>query len=153
MTSFLLMAALAQAADDPTGGPPSNPNSPDKTTADYLLDLDSDDASDRLLAARVLEGLLKRSLRTVEHARPGSLASDDAKAALVELEERLPSTCSDALSYDNVVAPCAEMLAILAYKPALPLIQAAAEKETRKGVKKRLDAAIELLNSQPDAAP
>ena len=153
MTSFLLWIALAKAADDPMGGAPSNPNSQDKTTSDYLLDLDGDDASDRLLAARVLEGLLKRSMRTIEHAKPGSLASDDAKAAMVELEERIPDTCSDALSYDNVVAPCAEMLAILGYQPALPLIQAAAEKEKRKGVKKRLEAAIELLNGAPPATP
>lgn len=149
----LLLSALALAADDPMGGADSQPSSPDKTTADYLLDLNGDNAGDRLLAARVLEGLLKRSLRVADHAKPGSLASDDARAALVELEERIPETCTDALAYPNVVAPCAEMLALLEVKKALPLIQAAAEKETRKGVKKRLDAAIEMLSTAPEPTP
>lgn len=118
-----------------------------KTTADLLEDLHGDAGPDRLYAARALKSQLKRALRAEAHAPPGSFASDEARSLLVELEERLPPICTEALSSPQVATPCAEMLALLDVTAAVPGIQAALTAETRKGRRTRLSAALAALQA------
>lgn len=151
MISLLLsIFPMVLAMDDPmgTGGTPTATSASDKTTAEYLSDLDGDKPSDRLLAARVLQGQLRRALRTEARGRTGTLAYDDARAVLVEMDQRLPGACMNSLAYANVVAPCAEMLAMLGVVDAVPAIEAVLATETRKGPLRRITAALELLKSQ-----
>ncbi len=116
-----------------------------KSLTDYLTDLESDSDPDRLYAARVLRGELKRVLRTEAKARAGSLASLDARATLIELEERLPRGCRVALQKVNSVAPCADILALLDVKAAVPELQGVLAVEKRKWVRRHLEAALERL--------
>ena len=154
MISLLLsLFPMVLAMDDPmgAGGTPTPSASSDKTTAEYLSDLDGDKPSDRLLAARVLQGQLRRALRTEARGKVGTLAYDDARAALVELEQRLPGACSNALAYANVVAPCAEMLAMLDVFDAIPAIEAVLATETRKGPLRRITEALAMLKEKQTA--
>ena len=146
---FLLVAtpALAQETEDPASSSPQ-PNG-QKSTAQYLTELDGDDAPERLYAARVLRGQLRHSLAVEAHARPGSLASDDARAVLVELIERLPIACTNALAFKNTVASCADVLVMLDARGSLPVLEQTLAGETRKGARKHLEKAIAALTSPP----
>jgi hypothetical protein len=150
---FLFAMAFAQnptgMSDDMMGGGNQPGPSTQKSTADYLMDLDGEDSSDRLLAARVLRGQLRRALKAEDRAREGSLAYDDARSLLVELDERLPEACLNALAYSNVVAPCAEMLAMLEIKEAIPRIEQALALETNKRKRERIEAALAELRALP----
>lgn len=123
-----------------------------KTTADYLHDLEGESAPDRLYAARLLRGLLARALRTEARASPDTIAYDDARALLVELEGRLPTACRTALRYDNAVAPCADILAMLDARSALPALRERLAEEDRKGPRRRLERAIAALEAAETTA-
>jgi hypothetical protein len=116
-----------------------------KSVGDYLADLSSSEDPDRLFAARVLLGELKRNLRIVERARPDSIAHLDAQALLVELEDRLPRGCATAVRFKNTTAACADIFALLGDPTALPALREVLAGETRKGVRKHLEAAIATL--------
>lgn len=145
LLGFLSAAAPARAADTDMGG--STPAQAQKTTAELFSDLPGDNGPDRVYAARALKGQLARAQRAVAHAPEGSLARDDGLATLDEFEARLPEACRAALQFRNVVAPAAEMLAMLGTRDALADIQAAAASETRTGAKRRLDRAIAQLSA------
>lgn len=155
--ALLLLPVLGMAADDPMGmgggNTTENPSTPEKTTADYLRLIDGEDASDRLLSARVLKGQLKRALHKLEHGRPGSLSHDDARALMVELDERLPEACLNALVYSNVAAACSEILAMMEVRAAEGPIGEALSRETRKHAKKRIAAALSIIQALPPEAP
>jgi hypothetical protein len=124
-----------------------------KSLGDYLDDLEDESDPDRLFAARVLQGELARALRTVDRAPEGSLAWLDARALLLELEERLPRACTAAVRFRNTVAPCADILARLEVTTALPALREVRTLETRRAVTKRLDAAIAALEARVPPAP
>ncbi|MSP56388.1 MAG: hypothetical protein EXR69_12415 [Myxococcales bacterium] len=160
LSACLLVAAMgsglshaAPGAVDPDGQSQATGGPPTKTTSQLLSDLGSDNGPNRLYAARALKAQLTRALKLVEHARPGSLAGDEALSILDELDVRLPEQCMAALEHKNVVAPAAEMLMLLGEKDALPAITDAASKEGRKGVLKRLRAAESALLGLPAAEP
>ena len=142
---LLLLLPLPAFAIDQTQ--PEVGSSSTKTTADLLADLHSDGGPDRLYAARALKSQLKRALRVEARGREGSIALDDARSLLVELEARLPEICTDALDAPAVAAPCAEMLALLDVKEAAGAVEAAYTTETRKGPKKRLAEALAELRA------
>jgi hypothetical protein len=142
--------AAALPVDDASGTPtPTNSSANSKTTAEYLSDLGGDNAPERLFAARVLRSQLKTALRTEAHSKPGSFANDEARAALVELSDRIPNACLSVLNEDNVVSPCADMLAMLEVTSALPALERRLAVETRKGPHKHLAAAIATLKALP----
>lgn len=153
---LILLASLCVASAQPSYASTSDPGGPDgessqssgaqqKTTSQLLTDLVSDNKPNRLYAARALKQQLVHARRVVDHGREGSLNHDMALANLDELEARLPEQCLRALDAPNIVAPTAEMLALLGVKEALPKIVEARSKETRKGVVRRLQAAEALL--------
>ncbi len=118
--------AFAQG-HDPTGGGGGDEKagpSPEKTLGDYFQDLDGDNKGDRLAAARVLRGMLRRNLLRVDGGRQGSLAWDEARSALFELETRIPSACLSAIQYDNVIVACADMLVMLGVTEAIEPLRA-----------------------------
>lgn len=123
-----------------------------KSLGDYLADLGGSEDPDRLFAARVLHGELKRALKTEARAKPGSIAQLDARALLVELLDRLPRACASAIRYQNTTATCADIHALLEDPAALPILREVLGGETRKGVRKRLEAAIAALAPLEDAA-
>jgi hypothetical protein len=145
--ALLSFAPLAHAIDEQSETQPST----QKSMGDYLSDLEGDSAPDRLYASRVLRGNLRRALHAEATARPGSMRYDDARAALVELEERLPHACITDLAQANVVAACADILAMLDVKEAVPPLQALLATEKRKGVLKHIQAALTTLGSAPPA--
>lgn len=158
---LILLVALSAATPRFSYGSTSDPGGPDgessqsggaqqKTTSQLLTDLASDNKPNRLYAARALKQQLVHARRIVDHGREGSLNHDMALSNLDELEARLPEQCLRALDASNIVAPAAEMLALLGVKEALPKIAEARGKETRKGVIRRLEAAEALL---ADAKP
>lgn len=116
-----------------------------KSLGDYLADLSSTEDPDRLFAARVLLGELKRNLRVVDRAKPDSIAYLDAQALLVELDERLPRACATAVRFKNTTAACADIFALLEDPTPLPVLREVLAGETRKGVRKHLEAAIAAL--------
>lgn len=120
-----------------------------KTLPDYFADLEGDSDPDRLYAARVLKSMLARSLRTEAHAPAGSLASLDARSLLVELEARLPNGCRVAVTHKNAVGPCADILALLEDRAALPRLQELRGEELRPAVQRKLDVAIARLAALP----
>lgn len=125
-----------------------------KSLSDYLGDLEGSSDPDRLYAARVLRGELRRALRTEAKAAPGSLAQLDARALLVELSDRLPRACTTGLRYKNSVGPCADMLAMLEATEALPALREALKGETRRGPRKSIENAIAALEAKaPASAP
>lgn len=140
-----LAAPMARASDTDVGT--TSPAQAQKTTAELFSDLAGDNGPDRLYAARALKSQLVRAQHAVAHAREGSLARDDGLATLDEFEARLPEECRAALKFRNVVAPAAEMLALLGTRDALADVQAAAATETRAGVKRRLDRAVAELSA------
>jgi hypothetical protein len=140
---LVLLAPLPAFAIDQTQ--PDVGSSSQKTTADLLGDLHSDGGPDRLYAARALRSQLKRALRVEANGREGSIPLDDARSLLVELEERLPPICTDALDSPQVAAPCAEMLAMLDVEEAAPAIERALQAETRKRPRRRLERALAAL--------
>lgn len=146
---LMFVAAPAAAMDA------ENPQAPksEKSTADLLSDLDGDEAPDRLYAARVLRGQLRRALRTEARGRVGSIPYEEARALLLELDLRLPEACTSALQFENTVGPCADMLAWLQVRDALPKLRERRAAEERKRVQKRLDAAIATLEALPPAPP
>lgn len=119
-----------------------------KSTTDYLSDLEGDSDPDRLYAARVLRGTLARALRIEAKAPFGSLASLDARATLLELEDRLPGACRSGLQKLNSVAPCADILGLLDVKQAIPELQAVLAVEKRKWVRRHLEKALARLGAQ-----
>lgn len=145
LLAALLYAAPAAALDA------ENPQGPkvEKTTADYLAELEGESAPDRLYAARVLRGQLRRALRVEARGEPGSIPYEEARALLVELEARLPQACTAGLKADNIVAPCADVLAWLEVRSALPALRERLATETRKGPRKRLERAIATLDALP----
>lgn len=142
---LLAFVGTARAQDEPssTDGPvPAG----QKSVAAYLSDLESDKTADRLAAARTLKAQLLKSQRVAAHAREGSLARDEARAQLVELEERLPQACQNSLAaYDDVVIPCSDALAALGTKEALPLLEQKLAGTTSRAARKHLEAAIAAL--------
>lgn len=151
-----LLLALCLASQRPALASTSDPGGPDgessqsggaqqKTTSQLLTDLVSDNKPNRLYAARALKQQLVHARHVVEHGREGTLNHDMALANLDELEARLPEQCMRALDAPNIVAPAAEMLALLGVQEALPKIAEARGKQTRKGVIRRLEAAEALL--------
>lgn len=146
---FLFGLAAPAFALDVDADPSSGATPASKTTAEYLSDLTDDSKPDRLYAARALRSQLKSALRAEARSKPGSLAHDEARAALVELSDRLPEACTTALRYDNVVAPCADILTLLEVTSALPALVERRAIETRKSVIKRLDKAIAALSALP----
>lgn len=145
-----LRAAPAHAEPaGPDGETSSTGSAQTKTTSELLTDLAGDNKANRLYAARALKGQLKHAQHVVEHAREGSLVRDEALANLDELEQRLPEQCQVALGSANVVAPAAEMLAMLKVKEAIPQIQQIVATETRRSVLKRLHAALASLEAVP----
>lgn len=144
----LLLAAAPAAAQDsssPTSEETST-SSAHKPTSQLLSELTSSTSSDRSYAARSLRSQLMSALRLEAHGREGTIAYDDALARLVELDERLPSSATTALQYDNVVAPCAEMLAMLEVAASRDAIVAAQARVESKGAKKRIDRALACLD-------
>lgn len=139
---LLPLPALAIEQTTPQAGTTST-----KTTAELLSDLHSDDAPDRLYAARALKSQLTRALRIEAHGREGSIALDDARSILVELDERLPGICMDDLAIPAVSTPCAEMLALLGVEEARGAIQELAQRETRKSHRRRLERALLWLDA------
>lgn len=114
-----------------------------KTTAMLLADLRSDDDSDRLYAARALRAQMKRALRVEARGASGTIAADEARSVLFELEARVPDACrAGMVEHPNVVAACADMIAWLEVDDAEPLLRAALAAETRKGVRRRIERAL-----------
>lgn len=144
MWLLLTSLALAQETQGPDTGPENEP-SPTKTTAELLTDLREDEAADRLFAAKALRTQLKRALHVEAHGKPGSFVAEDARSLLIELEERLPAACTDALRFPNVVKPCADILAWLEATDSLPALEAAFAVETRKPVLRSLEQALTRL--------
>jgi hypothetical protein len=149
MTSLLcLVAAAAAQAPRGPGQDTDAPAAPEsRTTADYLSDLEGEDERDRVAAARVLRGQLKRSMGVMEHAREGSYRWDQAASAYTELAMRLPAGCTRALAWPATVPACADILGWLEVKDALPPLRKAREGETSKGTLERLDAAIARIEA------
>ncbi|MDP2313085.1 MAG: hypothetical protein Q8P41_09295 [Pseudomonadota bacterium] len=116
-----------------------------KSLGDYLTDVESDSDPNRLYAARVLRGELRRVLRVEANAPAGSLASLDARAILIELETRLPRACRAGLQKLNSVAPCADILALLGVKEAVPEIRQVLTVEKRRWVRRHLESALAKL--------
>jgi hypothetical protein len=152
MSSLLLLLALASPAFA-VDAQSSLQEGSQKEIADYLHDLASDSDPDRLFAARVLKGDLARALATERRAPEGSLPWLDARSLLVELDARLPDACRVAIRHQNATAPCADIYAMLQYRPALPLLVELRAGEQRKPVQRRLDAAIATLTALPEAPP
>lgn len=142
MLSLLLLVAPALAVDPIGDDEVRQTSTSDKPLAAWLADLTSDDDNKRLYAARVVHGTLRRDLRITTRAREGSLAYDDARAEMVELEERVPSACIVSVDYSNTAALCADMLAWLEVTDARPALEQALAKESRQSVRKRLEAAL-----------
>ncbi len=151
IAAFILGASPALAIDEQSETSVAST----KSVGEYLSDLEGDSAPDRLYASRVLRGNLKRALRVEATAREGTLIYDDARAVLVELEVRLPTACMSSLNQKNVVSACADILAMLDVRAALPSLQALLAGETRKPVRKRIELAIATLTSPglPSATP
>lgn len=141
--SFLPAAQAQEALGTEGALEPSG----EKTIGEYLMALDGDDAGDRLMAARVLRGQLRRALRMLDRGQPGTLAHDDARALMIELDERLPEACLNALAYPNVAFLAAEMLAMLEIRSAAPAVERALAQEARKGPRRRMEAALALLTA------
>lgn len=148
---FALFSTVALAQEQPPMDP-ADPSGP-KSLGDYLIELDGEDPSERLMAARSLRGHLRRALNTEARANVGSIAYDDARSLLFELETRLPEVCMHGLSFRNVVAPCADMLGWLEVQEALPALQTALAAEDRKRVQKRIEAAIAAIQAAPPESP
>lgn len=142
MLSVLWLATQAWAVD----GEEAPTAQPAKTTAEYLIDLSGEDHAKRLYAVRVLRGQLHDALRVVEHGNPNGIAYDDARAALVELNARVPDACMAAIRYPNSLGPCADMLAWLEVRDAVGPLKIALAGETRKGVRKHVEAALAALD-------
>ncbi len=161
--AFLLVAVPRIALADPgdaegagasqSGSSSASGTQQTKTTAELLSDLGGEDGPNRLYAARALKAELRRSLSVVQHAQPGSMAGDEALSTLDEMGARLPEQCIVALKYPNVVAPAAEMLALLGDREAIPAVKDALAKETRKGVARRLQTAETALENAPVTDP
>ena len=146
---LLLLAALAYAQEDPPGRDAAPASDPQKTVGEWLGLFEAEDGPDRLRAARVLKSQLRHALRVEAHGRPGTLAHDDARSLLVELEDRLPGAARVALTYPNTVALAAEMLAMLEIEDARPDLERALAAEQRPPVVKRIAGALDRLNSSP----
>lgn len=146
----LFLPAPALAVPDPVGpqatATAGTPNGA-RSTAELLADLRGGDSSDRLYAARALKSQLKRALRVEANGRPGTLQVIEARSLLYELESRIPETCTAALEYDNVVTPCADMLAWLEVGSAIPALEARLRTEERKRARRHLEAALKALRS------
>ena len=124
-----------------------------KSLTDYLDDLAGSSDPDRLFAARVLRGELRRALRAEQRAEPGSLRQLDAQSLLVDLDARLPGACSVAIRHLNAVIPCADIFALLGQRAALPLLREVRAGETRRRPQRHLDAAIAALEATPAEPP
>ena len=149
----VIMAAGAPEvwAQDALGGSGEAPKpSGEKSIAEYLMELDGDDASERLMAARVLRGHLRRALRTLDRGRVGTLSHDDARALMVELDQRLPEACMNALAYPDVAYLAAEMLAMLEIRSAIPAIELAMQREEKERRQERMAESLAALRALPE---
>lgn len=154
MNSLFLLAISSAFAVDPTSD--DNVRPADKSLSEYLTDLSRDDGPKRLYAARVVWNHVKADLRIIENAREGSMAYDDARLEYVELAARVPDACRIALGYENTVALCADMLGWMEVTAARGDLQVALDKELRKSVRPRIEAAlaaIPTVQAPTDTAP
>ena len=145
LLSLLLLPLPAFAIDQTEPTEPGTGGSSTKTTSDLLADLHGDEGPDRLYASRALRSQLKHALTVEARAPEASFAYDEARSLLIELEERLPSICAEALTSRQVAAPCAEMLAMLDVKSAIPAIETALAAEPRRRPHARMAAALATL--------
>lgn len=145
---LLLAPTPAFAVPDPVGGTAAATpatNSAPKTTADLLADLRGEDNSNRLYAARSLKSGLRRALAVEARGREGTLAVIEARSFLFEMESRLPEACVLALEAPNTVTPCADMLAWMEVRTAVPALEARLAVETRRRARRHLEAALQAL--------
>ncbi len=116
-----------------------------KSLGDYFTDLGSDDAPERLFAARAVRSETLSALRIADRAPSDSIASMEARSVLVEIDARLPGACRAALRYENTALQCAELLAATEHRELLTEVVAARVLVKGKGPLKRFDAAVVKL--------
>jgi hypothetical protein len=149
MLSLLLaLVGLARAVDTQSQMATSSV----KTTADYVSDLTDDSDPDRVFAARVLRGKVRRATRAASRGAEGSLAREEARAELVELEAAVPPACTSALAHPAAAPACAEVLADLGDTTALPALRDARARATSGGAARRIEKAIARLSALEAAA-
>jgi len=154
LAAHLLHTGLAHAAGD--GMAETTGSVPQKTLGDYFTDLGSEEAPERLFAARAIRAETFGALRAIAHAPADSLASMEARSLLVEIDARLPGACRAALRHDNTVVPCAELLAATEHVELLADVLAARPLVKGKGPLKRFEAAVVAMGGRVDeggAAP
>ena len=135
LVAIALAAAGVARASNPTWmGPQREP-----TLGEYINDLDSDVAPDRLYAARVLRSRVKLALRQSGWRDP--LYAAAAAQDLSDFDRSVAPLCVEGLALRNITRPCADILRLLETADAIGPLRAAADAEDRAGVARRLRAA------------
>ena len=117
-----------------------------KTTAHYLTDLSGPEGPDRLFAARVLRGRVKRAVADAS-GDEADIATLEARALLDELARELPGRCAVAMGQESVVPACADALARLDSTASLPALRVARAAATKRRTLRSLDRAIARLEA------
>jgi hypothetical protein len=122
--------------------PSANQEAP--TPADLMRHLAGDDVPDRLLAARDLRRMARRSLKLSNRERGDELVINDALVQLAELDRLAAPTCTALLTAGGVARPCADLLGILETAAALPALHAALPTASRSN-RRHIERAIKRI--------
>ena len=126
---------------------PGEPGAEQVDIPSLVADLSGEDSDDRLYAARVLRSRLRTASRQANSR--DDMIRLEARQALGDLRDQTGPACEGALEHQNVVRPCAEILATLNRTEALPALNAALSRETSGRRSRALKKAIEALESPP----
>jgi len=129
---------------------PSNPSywQEAPTLEDWIRDLEGDDKSDRLFAARELRRQLAAAQRRLDRGRGDELRREEDRVFVGDLRIRLVGPARRALvAHKNVRRPCADILGLLGDPSALPDLRFALEVDQRRSVQKHVQRAVDEVES------
>ena len=151
--TFLLGAALAAP---PVHTKPAVVNTPYETVEDWIRELRKKDPAKRLLAARTIRSELRVAINQSENAPIGSLRRDEALARLDDFQRHGVPACVDHVNNINdphpanarrVLVTCADILAMLRAKEALPALEVRIDQE-RGRLQRRLQRAASAIEGE-----
>ncbi|MCB9791918.1 MAG: hypothetical protein H6741_04250 [Alphaproteobacteria bacterium] len=156
LAAALLLGREAGAVPPPPRLPPQAEASQlqERTLEDWARMLRASDAADQRLAARELRRRVHSANRAAEHARPGSIQELETRQELAKLVNALERPCVVSLTNPEVARTCAQLLAALEIRSALPALEEALPQTERRRTQRAIEAAIaELSGLETEARP
>jgi len=115
------------------------------TTEKHVSDLSNTNAAKRRYAARVLLRWVHTARRQAARGPQDDLTRAEALQTLTNFDQMVAPRCTADLHVAELTGPCADILRLLETQSALEALHSQLAKETRRGVQRRLQRAIDVI--------